>query len=227
MAKIESYAIVNPPVVGGDMLIGTDVANLNATKNFTVSQLASFINAAASPTNLQTVLNTGHSLTNELNFQGTNAGLGTTGSNINAFGIGAAAGNVLRDNINAFGTYAASGNSNNNINAIGYASCGNNSGASVNAIGVNSADGNTGDFVNAIGEFAAFGNTGHNVIALGYYAAINNTLSNVTVISNSELPSYVDFTAASAALNVAGATTGCTYLYHDQATNSIGAVRIP
>lgn len=43
MAKIESYATATPPVVGGDMLIGTDVNDNNATKNFTVSQLSSFI----------------------------------------------------------------------------------------------------------------------------------------------------------------------------------------
>ena len=47
MARIESYATATPPVVGGDMLIGTDVNDNNATKNFTVSQLASFINSGS------------------------------------------------------------------------------------------------------------------------------------------------------------------------------------
>ena len=47
MAKIDSYATVTPPVSGSDLLIGTDVTDNNATKNFTVSQLASFINAGS------------------------------------------------------------------------------------------------------------------------------------------------------------------------------------
>jgi len=47
MARIDSYATVTPPVAGGDMLIGTDINDNNATKNFTVSQLASFINAGS------------------------------------------------------------------------------------------------------------------------------------------------------------------------------------
>lgn len=47
MAKIDSYATVTPPVAGGDMLIGTDINDNNATKNFTVNQLASFINAGS------------------------------------------------------------------------------------------------------------------------------------------------------------------------------------
>jgi hypothetical protein len=46
MAKISSYSVVNNPVLGSDMLIGTDVNDNDATKNFTVSQLASFIAGA-------------------------------------------------------------------------------------------------------------------------------------------------------------------------------------
>jgi hypothetical protein len=44
MARIESYVIANSPISGSDKLIGTDAANDDATKNFTVSQLAAFIN---------------------------------------------------------------------------------------------------------------------------------------------------------------------------------------
>jgi len=43
MAKIESYPLAPSPVSGNDKLIGTDTANNNATKNFTVNQLISFI----------------------------------------------------------------------------------------------------------------------------------------------------------------------------------------
>jgi hypothetical protein len=47
MAKISSYSTATPPVSGSDMLIGTDVLDNDATKNFTVNQLATFINGAS------------------------------------------------------------------------------------------------------------------------------------------------------------------------------------
>jgi hypothetical protein len=41
------------------------------------------------------------------------------------------------------------------------------------------------------------------------------------------MPSFADHTAAALAITVAlGASAGDTYLYHNQATNSIGAVRL-
>ena len=41
------------------------------------------------------------------------------------------------------------------------------------------------------------------------------------------MPSFADHTAAAAAITVLlGASVDCTYLYHNQATNSIGAVRL-
>jgi hypothetical protein len=43
MSKIESYPLAPSPISGSDKLIGTDTANNDATKNFTVSELASFI----------------------------------------------------------------------------------------------------------------------------------------------------------------------------------------
>jgi len=44
---------------------------------------------------------------------------------------------------------------------------------------------------------------------------------------NTLLPTYADHTAAAAAITVLlGAVAGNTYLYHNQATNSIGAVRL-
>ena len=47
MAKIDTYLLAPSPVSGSDKLIGTDTVNNNATKNFTVSQLASFINSGS------------------------------------------------------------------------------------------------------------------------------------------------------------------------------------
>jgi len=43
MAKIESYVLANAPLSGSDKLIGTDTANNNATKNFSISELIAFI----------------------------------------------------------------------------------------------------------------------------------------------------------------------------------------
>lgn len=44
MAKIESYDLAQAPLSGSDRLIGTDVSNDNATKNFTINELITFIN---------------------------------------------------------------------------------------------------------------------------------------------------------------------------------------
>jgi len=43
MAKIETYTVADSPISGSDKLIGTDSAHDNATKNFTVNELADFI----------------------------------------------------------------------------------------------------------------------------------------------------------------------------------------
>jgi hypothetical protein len=43
MAKIETYVLANAPLSGSDKLIGTDTANNNATKNFSISELIAFI----------------------------------------------------------------------------------------------------------------------------------------------------------------------------------------
>jgi hypothetical protein len=45
MSKISSYANDSTPNVG-DKLIGTDVDNMNATKNFTIGQILSLLSEA-------------------------------------------------------------------------------------------------------------------------------------------------------------------------------------
>lgn len=44
MAKIESYDVAQSPLSGSDRLVGTDVSDNNATKNFTINELITFIN---------------------------------------------------------------------------------------------------------------------------------------------------------------------------------------
>jgi len=69
--------------------------------------------------------------------------------------------------------------------------------------------------------------TGNNVNAFGANAGNGNALNGQTIFSNASMPSFADHTAAAAAITVAlGASAGSTYLYHNQATDSIGAVRL-
>lgn len=196
---------------------------------------------------LQQVLDYDHNLENNLLFIGTEAGEGSTAmQDVYAIGWRAASYNSA-NNVVAIGTYPAELNTGYDVTAIGTASASQNTGNGVIAIGSSAADQNTGDRVYAIGGFVGFfgngparfntgddvvaigtsaaaNNTGDFVCAIGPNAGLNNTLSNVTILSNSFLPSYLNYATALAAFLTG--TTG-TYLYHDQTTNSIGAVRIP
>jgi len=174
---------------------------------------------------LQQVLDFNHDLVDGINLQGTTAGVGNLGTNVNAFGKGAATSNT-GDAVNALGQAAAIQNAGSSVNAFGQQACLLNTGNSVNAIGSDAASDNKGDYVTGIGRQAASNNFGNNVIALGTQAGLGNTISTAFIISNQELPSYLDFTTANAAIAGTG-VPGNTYLYHDQTTNSIGAVRIP
>ena len=127
---------------------------------------------------LQSVLNNGHSLTNERNYQGTSAGASNTGSNVNAFGS-AAAGINSADNINALGQNAARYNNKDHLNALGQDAASHNTGTWLNAFGDNAANFNSGDYVNALGQNAADSNTNAHVNALGSQAAKNNIGANV------------------------------------------------
>jgi len=174
---------------------------------------------------LQQVLDFNHDLVDGINLQGTTAGVGNLGIDINALGKGAAGDNT-GNQVNAMGLGAAFQNSGSSVNAFGQDACLLNRGDTVNAIGPSACNNNKGDYVTGIGRQAAESNFGNNVIALGTQAGIGNTISTAFIISNQELPSYLDFITASAAISGTG-VSGNTYLYHDQTTNSIGAVRIP
>lgn len=157
---------------------------------------------------------------------GDSAAQNNSGSGVNALNQSAAYNNS-GNAVNAFGTSAAYNNSGNDVNAFGSGALENNTGSDVNALGSNAAYQNIGNNVNALGYQAAQNNTGSDINAFGSGAGQSNTLSGMTIFSNASMPSYADYAAASAAITVLlGATAGCTYLYHDQATNSIGAVRL-
>lgn len=92
------------------------------------------------------------------------------------------------------------------------------------AIGENSGNSNSGARLMAFGNGAGSGNTADDVVSIGFNAGQANSIANAFIISNSNLPSFADFAAASAAF--ATGAIGNTYLYHDQSTNSIGAYRL-
>lgn len=158
---------------------------------------------------------------------GSQAAKQNVGTAVVAIGLLAAEANLGSDNIIGIGQNAARGNKGYEVIGIGQNATQEQIGNYVVGIGHNTSKLNEGNQVVGIGSYAAYENTAANVIALGFNAGYGNFLPNSFVISNSELPTYVDFTAASAAITTAlGGATGSTYLYHDQTTNSIGAVRL-
>jgi hypothetical protein len=100
-------------------------------------------------------------------------------------------------------------------------------------MGCNSANTNSGCYVIAFGINSARKNTGCNVTFIGRGAGYNgtldvgNALSTAFGIGNLTLPSFVNYATASASITVGtGGVTGTTYLYYDQTSCSIGAVRL-
>jgi hypothetical protein len=160
---------------------------------------------------------------------GGSAAFGNTGNgSVVAVGVNAAYQNTGQE-IVAIGQSAADGNTGDYIVAFGQQAASNNVGSQIVAIGSFAAQSNLGILdVVAIGNYAAAFNGGHDIVAIGKNAGNSNGISNAFILSNNELPSYLNYATASAAITLgAGASSGSTYLYHDQTTNSIGAVRIP
>jgi hypothetical protein len=161
---------------------------------------------------------------------------------INAMGESACDGitfNVSFGNINAFGSASYKGGKGGGV----YGGSGTHHLTNINALGEHAAAYSRGSDINALGFFAAYQSSGSNIIAIGSGSLLNNTGSNVVgigsnagkgnriapsfIISNDVLPSYIDWTAASASINVTlGASTGSTYLYYDQTNKNIGAIRL-
>jgi hypothetical protein len=175
---------------------------------------------------------------------GYQAAYDNSGSHVNAFGQEAASYNT-GGHVIAGGQESAKGNTGNNVNALGQeaasGSSTGNTGDDVNALGYRSAFGNSGNDINALGKNSALDNTGNHVIALGENSANNNsadyvvsfgdvqgnTLQGQFIINNSFLPSYSDYNDAYDNIAITGiGIPGCTYLFYNQATQSIGAVRL-
>lgn len=147
------------------------------------------------------------------NFLGTSAGLNATSATYANF-LGASAGN------GASGAYESIFMGvNAGLNAT-------NAYRSV-FLGNSAGNGSTANNSFFLGFRAGQSSTGNNIVAIGVDAGIGNTLSSVTIISNAIMPSYLNRAAAVLAITVAlGGVAGNTYLYYNQTTFAIEAVRL-
>lgn len=103
----------------------------------------------------------------------------------------------------------------------------NNTGGHIVGLGESAGSDNTGSSNVFLGWAAGASNTGSNVISLGLFAGIGNTQTNRFIVANTEMPTFANHAAAALAITVPlGASAGNTYMYHNQATDSIGAVRL-
>lgn len=235
--KIKDYTL-DSEINADDKVIGTRHSD-NATKNFRIGDIAA---ALVADQTLQEVLDNNHDLVDGNNFQGTQAGLNQTGTNVIALGTNSGEENTGQlnvfagqesgryntgDDVVALGYLSSNSNEGDNVVSFGSNAAKSNQGSFVNGIGATAAYENQGNYVNAIGRYAASGNTGNNVNAFGVNAAMNNHINGQTIFSNNSLPSYANATAAAAAITTGnGASTGCTYLYFDASTGIVKAIRI-
>jgi hypothetical protein len=172
-----------------------------------------------------------NSLANNSNFLGNAAGNGATNANnSNFFGTEAGKGATNAEDSNFFGNQAgfeatdASGSNFFGNDAGNGASNANSSNFFGIGAGQDATNANNSNF---FGIEAGEGSSGNNVNAFGAQAGQGNALDGQTIFSNTSMPTFADHAAAAAAITVAlGASAGDTYLYHNQATNSIGAVRL-
>lgn len=171
----------------GDTLRASQVkANANFTELYNFS--------------LQEVLDNNHDLFLNNNFQGTNAGLNSTGNDLNAFGSSA-----LEENtgayINAFGSISGANNTGNYNNFLGYLSGNGNTGNDVNAIGNVAGSANTFNNVNLFGEGAQADENGQTVLSKDGTIMARISTNNLTATRKYNLP---DFTGTIGVINTAG-----------------------
>ena len=140
------------------------------TDDTTGDALWELINRGTTPT-LQYILDFNHALVNGNNFQGTAAGLASTGNNINAFGAN-----------------AALNNSGSSLNALGNTAGNNNSGEKVNAFGASAGNGNTFNNVNLLGENANADEDGQTVLSKDGTIMARISTTNLTDTRKYKLP---------------------------------------
>jgi len=170
-----AYLVNDPSIDGGYLNLGNlsgvsaslKAVNLTSNRIYQLPDASGTLALTSNipaPPNLQTVLNTGHNLEGGRNFQGTGAGAGNLGYNVNAFG-----------------SNSADTNSGTNVNALGTSAGGGNTAGDVNVFGQNAGYSNSGAALNALGNFAGYSNSGFNVNTLGYNAGNGNSGSEVNI----------------------------------------------
>jgi len=181
---LDIAGFINPPETTDNKVISEAEFIANGTSIVKYPSVLAVKDYIDNQVTLQGVLDNNHNLVDGINLQGTSAGasMGAV-TNINAFGSGAASGN-LKNNVNAFGNNAANGNNGSSVNALGLNSAVNNQGDSVNAFGINAAFASGGSYVNALGYNAAQANTSSDVNAFGNSAARDNEAQYVNAIGN-------------------------------------------
>ena len=236
MTKISQYPEITTPDID-DLLIGTDVENSNATKNFTVQSIIDLATGVITTSENETMYSTnpaagvpdaGSSNSIFLGYQSGNGATNAEYSNFIGNEAGRQATNATYSNFfgNGAGWSAVDSHDSNFLGAgAGYEA---EDAYNSNFIGLRAGRSATGaNNSNFFGFNAGYGSTGNNVNAFGNSAGYGNTLSGKTIFSNSSLPSYVDRTAATAAITVLlGASAGDTYLYYNETTFGIEAVRL-
>jgi hypothetical protein len=146
---------------GANITVNNPVTSTETTLDEALSDLNT--GGGDTPT-LQEVLDNNHDLVDGLNFQGTDAGLDNTGTNVNAFGNEAAINNT-GDNVNVLGDSAGQYNIANNVNAMGLDAARSNSGEQVNAMGEAAGLNNTFNNVNLFGQSATADEDGQTVLS--------------------------------------------------------------
>ena len=186
------------PGLGDVLSVGnTAINNINLTGNVTATSFikiggtnlqylmadGSVTTGGGTPT-LQEVLDNNHDLVDGNNFQGTNAGLGNTGTNVIGIGDGVAQANS-GSNVVSIGSDAnCAENTGSNLVALGIDTASSNSGSYVVAIGFGALSENITDEAIAIGRECAQSNTGEFLIVMGSGTGQNNSGDNVNAFGN-------------------------------------------
>jgi len=105
MAKISTYPL-DSSLSSSDLLIGTDADNANATKNYSLGNIAAFIQSSTPVDTLQEVLDAGNTATQDISLTGDITILGATNliTAPNAIIGKLTVNNQLRDGLNLVGT---------------------------------------------------------------------------------------------------------------------------
>ena len=181
------------------------------------TDLVNYVSSQITTPTLQEVLDAGHDLVSNNNFQGTGAGLNNTGVNINAFGFEAAKNND-GESVNAFGSSAASDNIGININALGINAGLLNEGWHLNAFGENAGIENTFNNVNLLGQNAVADEDGQTVLSKDDTIMARISTANLTVTRKYNLPDASGVVALTSDIGTWGAlnyptwTTGAPFV---------------